>query len=174
MIKDNGDPVIAEATKVDLPFIMNLIAACTRDLDSQGIDQWDEIFPDKQKIAHDIEQHSLYVATLKRDCCGMIVINDKQPLEYKDVDWKYGGEKILVIHRLTIHPDWQGQGMAQVLMDFAERLGKERHFASVRLDAFIENPRAVNFYECRGYRKAGIVHFRKGPFFCFERRLEES
>lgn len=46
-------------------------------------------------------------------------------------------------------------------MDFAERFADENGYEAIRLDAFTGNPGAVALYERRGYRKAGVVRFRR-------------
>ena len=45
-------------------------------------------------------------------------------------------------------------------------------FDCIRLDAFRQNPRAIQFYERSDYRRAGQIGFRKGEFHCFEKQLE--
>ena len=45
----------------DLPEIMDIIASCTRHMESQGIFQWDETYPDAEIIKEDIENGHSYV-----------------------------------------------------------------------------------------------------------------
>ena len=56
-------------------------------------------------------------------------------------------------------------------MDFAEEKAATENYDCIRLDAFTRNLAAFTLYENRGYRKAGIVRFRKGEFFCYERKI---
>jgi ribosomal protein S18 acetylase RimI-like enzyme len=87
------------------------------------------------------------------------------------VKWEINSGKQLVVHRLCIDPKYQGQGIARTLMDYAEQYGKEQGYGSIRLDAFVNNPRACRLYEGLGYKAVGTVEFRKGKFYCFEREL---
>ncbi len=77
---------------------------------------------------------------------------------------------MLVIHRLCVHPDWQARGLARQLMDFAENHARTQSYASIRLDAYKGNPRAIAFYEKRGYQRVGQARFprRPLPFDLFE------
>ncbi len=59
-------------------------------------------------------------------------------------------------------------------MHFVEQYAEVHGYDVIRLDAFTRNPAAVRLYEGRGYRKAGIVSFRKGPFYCFEKRIHNK
>ena len=56
-------------------------------------------------------------------------------------------------------------------MDFAEEDAATKGYHTIRLDAFTQNPAAVALYERCGYRNAGTVRFRKGIFFCYEKKL---
>lgn len=162
---------ISPAKPSDLDAVMSVVGACTRHMDSQGISQWDDIYPTRAVLEEDIARQSLFVM-VNGAIVGVMVLNDYQEPEYGAISWAYSGERVLVVHRLCVHPDAQGQGVASRLMDFAEELGQADGYAAIRLDAFTKNRAAVSLYEKRGYRKAGIVQFRKGPFFCFEKRFE--
>ncbi|MEW6111191.1 MAG: GNAT family N-acetyltransferase [Thermodesulfobacteriota bacterium] len=162
---------ITVATLQDLPAAMDLISACVRHMESQGIFQWDDIYPDKGKLQKDIELYSLYVARADGRVCGIMALDEYQDPEYATIEWAYGGEKILVVHRLAVDPLLWRQGIATRLMDFAEQYAEARGYTAIRLDAFPQNPSSVALYEQRGYRNAGIVRFRKGLFYCFEKEV---
>lgn len=151
----------------DLNAIMNLIRSCTSHMEAQKIHQWDEIYPDECTIKNDVDKQHLYLLEEDGKACGIIVLNEVQEPEYKNVKWKFLG-KTLVVHRLAIEPSNQQKGLARMLMQFAHKVAIEQHYETIRLDAFIHNPAAVGLYEKLGYRKAGAVTFRKGDFFCFE------
>jgi len=70
-----------------------------------------------------------------------------------------------------VHPTFQGQGVAQQLMTFAEKFAQEKGYLSVRLDTFSRNNRNQKFYETRGYKRLGTIYFplqSDHPFFCYE------
>jgi ribosomal protein S18 acetylase RimI-like enzyme len=158
---------IRHVNSQDLKAIMNLIRSCANHMEAKEIHQWDEIYPDESTIKNDIDKLQLYLLEDAEHVCGIIAMNEDQQPEYKNVSWKFPG-KTLVVHRLAIEPSCQRKGYARMLMQFAHKLAKERHYENIRLDAFIHNPAAVALYEKLGYRKAGILTFRKGDFFCFE------
>lgn len=138
-------------------------------MDDQGIHQWDDVYPSKAILNADIENQHMYLIEVEGRVAGITVINEDQSPEYASVGWKHSG-RALVVHRLTIHPDYQRRKLASCLMDFAEEMAATEKYDCVRLDAFTRNPAAFAMYERRGYRRAGIVRFRKGDFFCFEKK----
>ena len=154
----------------DLDVLHGIIRDATRHMDEQGIPQWDEIYPNKLVLKDDVEKQQMQVIEIEERVAGLIVINEDQSPEYADVPWKYSG-RVLVIHRLTIDPTYQRRGLAMHLMDFAEEIAATENYDCIRLDAFTRNPAAFTLYENRGYRRAGIVRFRKGEFFCYEKEI---
>jgi ribosomal protein S18 acetylase RimI-like enzyme len=154
----------------DLDSVYSLVQEAIRHMDQQGIPQWDDIYPSKAILNADIENQQMYLIEVEGRVAGLTVINEDQSLEYAGVAWAYGG-RALVVHRLTIHPDYQRHKLASHLMDFAEEMAATENYDCIRLDAFTLNPAAFTLYENRGYRRAGIVRFRKGDFFCYERKI---
>ena len=75
------------------------------------------------------------------------------PKVYKTVNWTEGAGEILVIHRLAVHPKFQGQSIAGKLMDFAEGHALNHNYAAIRLDAFFL---FIRLYIIRFYRVSMI------------------
>jgi ribosomal protein S18 acetylase RimI-like enzyme len=156
----------------ELDSVHNLVQEAIRHMDNQGIPQWDGIYPSKAILNADIENRQMHLIEVEGRVAGLIVINENQSPEYAGVGWKHSG-RVLVVHRLTIHPDYQRRKLASHLMDFAEEMAAAENYDCIRLDAFTLNPAAYTLYENRGYRRAGIVRFRKGDFFCFEKKISD-
>lgn len=161
---------IKQADSYDLSAVMKLIRACTEAMRLAKIFQWDDIYPNKEQLEEDLKEGSLYVIRNEDICLGSVSFNEKQEDAYQEVDWR-GGDPVLVVHRLCVDPTFQGQGIAKELMRFGEIMAMKRGFASIRLDAYSGNPKAVSLYERLGYQKVGSVTFprRDLPFYCFEK-----
>jgi len=156
----------------DFPTVFSLVETVIEDMNRQKIDQWDDIYPNEEVLKSDIENNSLYVIEKADKITGITVLNEHQEAEYKNIIWKYSGGNVLVVHRLSVHPDFQGQGIARELMKFAEHYAEENRYDLIRLDAFKNNQNAVSLYEKAGYHLAGTVTFRKGEFYCFEKEIK--
>lgn len=162
--------MIRIAGREDLVSVFSVIEQATAEMKRRGIDQWDEHYPSREILENDIERRKMYVHLAEKEISGIVALDDRQPPEYEAVPWSYPG-RALVVHRLTVHPTRQGQGVASSLMQFAEQEIALGSYEVIRLDAFEENPAALALYEHRGYRYAGNVRFRKGLFRCFEKRV---
>ena len=163
---------IVEAEARHVAPVWALVERCRDALARDGIAQWDAVYPTSATVEGDVARRALWVledaggGTL----VGCVTLTEDQNPEYATVGWTLP-EPALVVHRLCVEPAAQGCGHAHRLMEFAESHAAARRCASVRLDAYTGNPRAVALYRRRGYREAGQVFFprRTLPFYCFER-----
>ena len=161
---------IRQAGLTDIDGLMKLVRACILKMQSQGIDQWDDLYPDRGTIQRDIENGTAFIAKLAGVNAGMATLNEDQSPEYVNVSWRHSGRPA-VIHRLMVAPAAEGKGVARALMGFLEGHSERMGCTCVRLDVFVKNPRAVRFYELSSYQRAGQVKFRKGAFYCYEKML---
>ena len=167
--------MIRKADISDLFAIKKITETCTKDLIAQNIFQWTDAYPSLEVFKTDIEQEALYAYCVSNKIVGCIMFSkEKDPL-YDTVKWLTPDNQNLYIHRLAVHPENQGQGIARKMMDFAENFAEENELLSVRLDTFSKNPRNVKFYKARGYVKLGDIYFvnqSKHPFHCFENQIK--
>lgn len=163
--------MIRKATPQDIPAIIDMTKACAKHMIDQGIFQWNEHYPSITAFENDLTRNELYVLEIKKRIVGCIVISELMDEEYIPIQWLTTNKNNIYIHRLAVHPEYQGQGFAQQLMDFAEHYAIENIYSSIRLDTFSQNKRNQKFYELRGYQRLGHIYFPKQsehPFYCYE------
>ena len=162
--------MIRKATILDLNSIMQITKACAKHMINQQIYQWNEYYPNRNAFKNDVQRSELYVYMQNNICMGCIVITTIKDVEYIPIEW-LTKDKNIYIHRLAVHPKYQGKGIAQQMMTFAENYAKINGYLSVRLDTFSQNQRNQKFYETRGYKRLGNIYFpkqSKHPFYCYE------
>lgn len=163
--------MIRKGKAEDIKIIMDLTNACAKAMIANGIYQWNEHYPNPSAFKKDIERNELYVLEIDAKIKGTIVISTFIDQEYIPVKWLTKNENNIYIHRFAIHPNLQGKGYAQQLMNFAEQFAIENNYSSIRLDTFSQNKRNQKFYELRGYKRLGDIYFTKQskfPFHCYE------
>jgi ribosomal protein S18 acetylase RimI-like enzyme len=136
-----------------------------------GIYQWNDSYPSKEAFEKDVTRKELYVLEDHNKILGCISISTLMDHEYESVKWLTPSANNIYIHRLAVHPDFQGKGYARQLMDFAEERARRHHFVSIRLDTFSKNEGNQRFYANRGYHKLGSILFpnqSEHPFYCYE------
>ena len=161
-----------KASNNDIDGIMSLFDACRIAMRRNGIFQWPDDYPVAKYVAQDIEQQSVYVVKKNGKCIATITLNEQQDKQYATKDWQFESDRILVIHRLAVHPEAQGQGWAKKLCFFTENFAKAHNYKVIRLDAFTENPISNHLYLTLGYRQLeGKCTFHGKLFYCYEKLL---
>ena len=163
--------MIRRAKILEIPEILGISRACAEYMIEQGIFQWNEQYPSEEAFSKDLEREELYVLETDGKIVGMITLTTTMDDEYIPVKWLTKNVDTIYIHRLGVHPKYQGRGFAQKLMGFAENYAKNKGYTSIRLDTFSQNKRNQKFYEQRGYQKLENIYFPKQsvhPFHCYE------
>jgi Acetyltransferases len=164
---------IVKGQNKDLSDILDIISKCIMYMESQGIYQWNMLYPNSDILESDIKREDCYVLKDNGKCIAYVAINEEQSPEYSHINWGTDGRKVLVIHRLSVHPEYQGKGIAKKILRFIEELAIKNDYSCIRLDAYSGNETALKLYENFGYRKVGQVYFpfRDLPFYCYEKQI---
>jgi ribosomal protein S18 acetylase RimI-like enzyme len=163
--------IISQPLKSEVSELIKVTQACAKAMISKNIYQWNDHYPSAGVFEKDIELNQLWVIKDADKIIGSVVISSIMDEEYKTVEWLTPTNRNCYIHRLAVHPEFQGKGLAQELMAFAESYAREHKFISVRLDTFSVNDRNNKFYQKRGYQKLGEIFFPRQseyPFYCYE------
>jgi len=167
-----SDIDIKKAEPGDLVEILYLLKVCVADMNNNGLDCWNKYLHDNT-ISNELEKGLIFLLKEIGVCKGMITLNSEKPIEYKHIHWSVKGNKPLYIHRLAIHPQWHGNGLAGLMMDFAGNYAREHAFDCIRLDVYSINERAKGLYEKHDFFEAGtfFAEYQKAPFICYEKQL---
>ena len=158
----------------DIKRIVEIANACADHMISKGIFQWNKDYPNKETFKNDLDQGTLFTIEDKHEILGCICISLNIDEFYKSVKWITETNKNVYVHRLAIHPQYQGRGLALKLMNYANEFAIQNNCESIRLDTFSGNPRNNKFYILQGYTKIGEIYFRNQsemPFNCYEKIL---
>lgn len=162
---------IRAVTAEDLSEAIGLIQAAIAEMRARNIDQWDEVYPDEATIGRDIQSGKAFGGFEGKALAAYVVLNRDADPEYRSVSWEGTEDTALVMHRLCVHPAFQGKGYASRMLGFAETRARSLGYSHIRLDAFPKNGAAIAMYEKKGYVARGTVTFRKGEFTCYEKAL---
>lgn len=151
--------------------IMNLFNKAKDAMAAQGIDQWDEVYPNINDIAKDIRDEHMTAVILNGKVIAAYTLNQHQDPSYNFGNFTDVEDKFLVLHRFCLHPDVWQSGYAPQILAYLENKAKKEGTLAIRLDAFTKNPRALNLYEKNGYVYVGDAFYRKGKFSLMEKLL---
>lgn len=162
---------IRRANIADLNNIIVMYNSCVAGMIKNGIDQWDNSYPNKEIILQDLECETYYVVEKNNNIIGGFNIDQNQDPTYLAMNWKDNTNSFLVVHRLGIKQEYWGNGIGKKLMLFAEKVVKTRNLSSIRLDTYSGNQKAMVFYKKLGYTELGTIHLKpnKNKYHCFEK-----
>ena len=163
--------MITKAKASEIEAILKITRACTNDMISKDIYQWNDSYPSKESFLKDLNREELYVLKNRNKIIGCVTLSFYMDAVYLPVKWLTPTTNNLYIHRLAIHPDHQNNGHAKKLMEFAEHLASKHNSPSIRLDTFSKNERNQKFYEKRGYQRLESIYFSNQStysFYCYE------
>ena len=169
---------IRPGTHQDIPAIMKIIRAVVPIMRASGNFQWDDVYPNPEAYALDVDLNRLTVAEITRDgatrVAGVVALTTDQDPEYVDAGWDITIPAI-VVHRLAVHPDFKGLGIARALMQQAEVVARAQRIAEIRVDTNTQNLAIQKLLPQLGYRYAGEISlaFRPGlRFACFDKHVD--
>lgn len=161
------------ATLNDIPAIMQIVAAVVPLMRATGNLQWDDKYPNPSVFEADIAHSQLWVAESNSEVAGVIALTLDQSPEYIQAGWDIT-EPAIVVHRLAVNPEFQGQGIAAALLLQADIVGRERKILRVRADTNTKNQAMQGLLPKLGYTFSGEISldFRPGMrFLCYEKLL---
>ena len=166
--------IIRKANKTDLDNIMKMYKSCIKGMLENGIDQWDDAYPNTEIISEDLNAGTYYVAEMDETIIGGINIDNNQDDTYLALDWEDKSDSFLVVHRLGVKEEFWNKKIGKDLMLFTEKLVLEKRLNSVRLDTYSGNPKAMEFYRRLGYSELGTIDLKpeKDKYYCFEKIIK--
>ena len=166
--------IIRKANKTDLENIMKMYTSCVKGMIKNGIDQWDETYPNAGVIMEDLIAQTYFVAIENNVIIGGINIDLDQDKTYLDINWEDTSNSFLVVHRLAVKEEFWKKKIGKKLMIFAENRVIEKGLKSIRLDTYSGNPKAMEFYRRLGYRELGSINLKpnKNEYYCFEKIIK--
>ena len=148
--------------------------SCVTGMVENGIDQWDESYPNDEIISEDLNVGTYYIAEIDETIIGGINIDNNQDDTYLALDWEDKSDSFLVVHRLGVKQELWNKKIGKYLMLFTEKLVLEKGLKSIRLDTYSGNPKAMEFYRRLGYTELGTIDLKpnKDKYYCFEKIIK--
>ena len=141
----------------DLPEVIEIINQAKLYFKNEGIDQWQDGYPNEDSIINDINQNEAYVLedNGKILATTMISSNIEPTYNYIEGNWLQN-DKYMVIHRIAIHNDQKGKGLAKIIIDEALKL--HPHIHSIRIDTHDDNLSMQRFLIKYGFTYCGTIY----------------
>ena len=148
----------------DLPAVMEILHQAQAYFKAQGIDQWQDGYPDEATIRQDIQNGTAYLVELDENYTTMV---SGQWL----TDRPYA-----VIHRIAVDDKLKGRGIAGWILEQAEYLCRQRGVESLKIDTHQDNTSMRRLLEKQNYHYCGVIQLHRDLSLrvAYEKRLDKK
>ena len=111
------------------------------------------VYPTADTARLGLKNGSLYVFEQGDKIVAAVILDTKQPPEYKKIEWLVDAayNRALVVHTLCVDPELAGSGIGSAIVDFAKQLACDIGCLSVRLNTTERNVLASRLYQKNGF-----------------------
>lgn len=155
---------IRKSRTTDVKEIMRIISQAQEYFKNQGINQWQNNYPNEEVINADIAKGDSYV--LEKD--GKIVATSVISFDKEETyDVIYDGQwitddKYAVIHRVAVDNVSKGLGISHKIIEFAEEMCRAKDVHSIKIDTHKDNLSMQKMLQKNGFKYCGIIHLSYG------------
>ncbi len=154
----------------DIEEIMEITERARAFLRSQGLDQWQKGYPDRQIFLSDTVTGLGYVLEEEGRIAAVCALTFTEEPSYRNI---YGGQWLTehkgdaapayaAIHRMAVSAALRGKGYAGRLFKKAAALARERGMESIRIDTHEGNLPMQRALEKSGFVRCGIIYLKGG------------
>ena len=113
-----------KSIKSDVSRIMEIIRQAQEYFKLQGINQWQNNYPNKEVINNDIDNGQSYVMLKDNNIVATTVVSFKEEKSYENIiDGKWiTNDKYGVIHRIAVDSNYKGLGLSHEIIKYSEEL----------------------------------------------------
>lgn len=150
-------------TAEDIPVLLGIIAQAQEYFKQQGIDQWQDGYPNAAVIGNDMRNNNSYVLLSDGELVATAMISFDGEPTYSHIDGAWlTGNPYAVIHRVAVKPDLKGQNIAGTIIRLAEDMCRERNIPCIRIDTHSENHSMQRVAAKCGFAYCGVIILTSG------------
>lgn len=166
------------STTSDLEPIMAIIRQAQENFRRNGIDQWQNGYPNETVILADIDARRSYVVCNDEDriIATAMVTFDGDP-NYRVIyggEWVTDGRSYAAIHRIAVSESLKCSGIATFIIRQVEQMCRQRKCPSIRIDTHHMNIPMQRLTAKCGFVRCGIIHLADGAErLAYEKIIEQ-
>ena len=160
--------------KENFELAMNMINAAKQHLKEQGINQWQNGYPDEDCIYRDIINQKGYFLSDGTEAFGYLCIDFDGNPAYDELngEWLSGGQYV-VVHRLALSNQARGKGISSAVFQLVEQYALEKGITAFRVDTDAGNQKMQHILKKNGFAYCGTIWFDNSEKIAFEKILRK-
>jgi RimJ/RimL family protein N-acetyltransferase len=155
---------LRKSVETDIGRIMNIIKQAQDYFKQEGINQWQNNYPNPETISEDIANKYSYVLLKNKNIVATAAISFDGEKTYNSI---YEGEwisnnKYAVIHRIAVDSTYKGLGLSSEIIKNLERLCLNNGVQSIKVDTHEENISMQKLLKKNQFKYCGIIYLEDG------------
>lgn len=163
-----------KSIEADINNIIKIIKQAQDYFKDQGINQWQNNYPNYETIKNDINKEESYVLIEDNEILGTAAVSFNGEKTYDNIhDGKWLSKKdFAVIHRIAVNNNFKGRGLAGEIIKNVEKLCLDKGIHSIKMDTHEENISMQNSLKKNGFKYCGVIYLEdKSKRIAFEKLL---
>ncbi|WP_026888946.1 GNAT family N-acetyltransferase [Clostridium beijerinckii] len=163
-----------KAVERDINDIMRIIKQAQGYFKEQGINQWQNNYPNPETIRNDINNKHSYILSKDNNIVATAAVSFDGEKTYDSI---YEGgwitnNQYAVIHRIAVDNTYKGLGLSSEIIKNVEELCLNRGIHSIKVDTHEENISMQKLLKKNKFQYCGIIYLEDGnKRIAFERIL---
>lgn len=164
---------LKHTTNNETPIIINIIEQGKQHLKEQGIDQWQDGYPNEAILKEDIYKKRGYCIVHNKQIIGYVCISFEKEEDYEQIDGNWNSkESYVVVHRFVICNEFRGKHFTKDIFSAIEKMGFENQCSSIRIDTHEDNKKMQYVLQKCGFSYCGIVLVGGAKRFAYDKILQ--
>ncbi|SHH77514.1 GNAT family N-acetyltransferase [Clostridium grantii] len=151
---------LRKSREVDIDNIIKIIKQAQLALKEQGIDQWQNNYPNKETIIKDIQDDFAYVLLKDSNIVGTVALSFDGEKTYESIfegQW-ITDDKYAVIHRLAVDNAYKGIGISSQILKEIEQVCVSKKINSIKVDTHEKNIAMQKMLKKNNFEYCGIIY----------------
>ncbi len=148
----------------DINSIMNIIKQAQEYFKLEGIDQWQNNYPNADTIHNDIENGESYVLVKDNNIIATTALSFNGEPTYNSIyegSWINNG-KYATIHRIAVDNNYKELGVAREIIKQVEELSAKEDVHSIKADTHEDNLSMQKMLKKNGFQYCGVIYLEDG------------
>lgn len=144
----------------DLNSVMRIVRQAQKYFKENGIDQWQNNYPNLETIKNDIKNGYGYVLAEHGQIIGTVAVSFDGEKTYENIydgQWLSNNE-YAVIHRMAVLNDYKGKGISSVIMRKVEEMCLDKGIHSIKIDTHSDNVSMQRLILNNSFKYCGVIY----------------
>lgn len=163
---------IIYAQENDALEIMEIINGAKKHLNEQGIDQWQNGYPNIERIKDDILAQKGCILVDNKEIMAYFLAEFDGDKDYENIDGKWETERnSVVLHRVAMSVKHRGQGLSKHIFLQVAKMCLEKNVEGIRIDTHEDNKKMQHILKKNGFEYRGIVYVEGKKRMAFDKKI---